>query len=198
MQALNVSDTNLSKYRNEYLFITKNRNARLIEFFLEKGDSIGAHTHPYGEDCASVLSGELSYYISNKELITVRQGEVVFGWKDVIHGYLNENDVPVHMIVFATPEEIGLAYPDDSDERVVHLPLNQRMLKISDGEKVRNSEYSSFEFININGKYFEQMEPGYTKAYIDFASKHIYLFEEEDVELELPQGKDLLKYKVKS
>jgi len=43
-----------------------------VIFQLQEG--IPPHSHPFGEDCAVVLSGHLDYYISNKK-IYIFEGE---------------------------------------------------------------------------------------------------------------------------
>jgi quercetin dioxygenase-like cupin family protein len=64
-------------------------------------EGIQPHLHPYGEDCAIVFSGKLTYYVNNRETIDVNQGEVVFGWKNVIHGYLNQYQQPLHLLILS-------------------------------------------------------------------------------------------------
>lgn len=69
---------------------------RIIEFYF----------HPYGEDHALILEGELTYDISFKEQIVVNKNSLVFGWTNYVYGYHNLNDMPLHILVFATTENI--------------------------------------------------------------------------------------------
>ena len=81
------------------------KNHRVLYFQINKEDNgIEAHFHPYGEDHALILEGELKYDISFQEQIVVNQNSLVFGWTNYVHGYHNLNDKPLHILVFATPQ----------------------------------------------------------------------------------------------
>ena len=67
-------------------------------------DGIVAHFHPFGEDHALILDGELTYDISFDEQIVAKKNTLVFGWTNYVHGYHNPSAKPLHILIFATPE----------------------------------------------------------------------------------------------
>lgn len=146
-----------------------------------------------GEDCALVLEGKLSYFITNMETIQVEPGELVFGWKSVIHGYLNEQSQSLHLLVFVTPSKIGLSYPTDDDPTIQKLSTHHRKID-PHYQGLVQSEFSTFTFITIYGIYQEEKEKGILKVFVDWEIKEIYVFENEDVLLEMTGKKRLLKY----
>lgn len=104
------------------------KNHRVLYFQIDKDDNgIEAHFHPYGEDHALILEGELTYDISFKEQIVVNKNSLVFGWTNYVHGYHNSNDMPLHILVFATPENNLSVY-------------NQSKLPIQDYTGIRKIE----------------------------------------------------------
>lgn len=46
----------------------------------------------------------MTYDISFKEQIVVNKNSLVFGWTNYVHGYHNSNNMPLHILVFATLE----------------------------------------------------------------------------------------------
>jgi quercetin dioxygenase-like cupin family protein len=181
------------------MYQSKGIQTRLIEGVFSKGGEIGPHTHPKGEDCAIVLSGQLGYWISNKEMLQIQPGEVVFGWRDVIHGYCNTQEELVHLLIFATPEKTGLEYPEDEDNRVIHLPLDERIIG-KDNERVFTSEYSAFSFVTVSDGYRETNSTDALVVFVDDSQKLLYIFDREPVVLEGTglSGKRLLRYEAKS
>ncbi|AMO85759.1 hypothetical protein B857_00621 [Solibacillus isronensis B3W22] len=81
------------------------KNHRVLYFQINKEDEgIDAHFHPLGEDHALILEGELTYDISFEEQIVAKKNNLVFGWTNYVHGYHNYSEKPLHILVFATPE----------------------------------------------------------------------------------------------
>ena len=103
------------------------KNHRVLYFQLEEKDAgIDAHFHPFGEDHAFILEGELTYDFSFEEQLVARKNSLVFGWTNAVHGYHNDNETPLHILVFATPEqndsvfdESKLLTKDDSNIRYI-------------------------------------------------------------------------------
>ncbi|MGD8189631.1 cupin domain-containing protein [Brevibacillus ginsengisoli] len=178
-----------------------NETCRLIEGYLSPGDEIGPHTHPLGEDCAIVLSGRLTYYLSNTRTMEVGPGEVVFGFQNVIHGYANLYKEPVHLLIFATPKDTGLAYPSENDPAVIHLPDHARVLSpASKPASTRESAYSSFSFVDVEEVYELPHEEGMTNVFVDFEQKQVHIFDNLPVSLHVDFGaeKKFLRYQVRS
>ena len=81
------------------------KNHRVLYFQINNGDKgIDAHFHPFGEDHALILEGELTYDISFEEQIVAKKNNLVFGWTNYVHGYHNSSEKPLHILVFATPK----------------------------------------------------------------------------------------------
>lgn len=180
-------------------YVSEGGTSRLIEGVLIKDGEIGPHLHPSGEDCAIVLSGTLTYWISNQETVKVRPGELVCGWENIIHGYRNDEDEPVHLLVLATPEEIGLEYLPDTDQKVIHLPLQERKRSFAESRPAVSS-YSTFSYVYVQDKYVESNDTNRFVAFLDVEEKRVYLFDREPVVLELPAGQArwLWRYEAKS
>jgi mannose-6-phosphate isomerase-like protein (cupin superfamily) len=99
------------------------KNHRILYFQLNKEDEgIAAHFHPYGEDSALVLQGELTYDISFDQQIVASENNVLFGWTNNVHGYHNVHENPLHILVFATPENNPSEY---KRERLPKQSLSQ-------------------------------------------------------------------------
>lgn len=81
------------------------KNHRVLYFQINNEDNgIEAHFHPFGEDHALILEGELTYDVSFEEQIVAKKNNLVFGWTNYVHGYHNFSEIPLHILVFATPE----------------------------------------------------------------------------------------------
>jgi hypothetical protein len=121
----------------------------------------------------------------------------VFGWQNVLHGYLNQEKEPVHLLVFVTPGKIGLAYPDDDDPIVRKVPVECRKVHAEEEVNV-SSKYSSFQTVIVHGRYEEIEEPDIFKVFIDWKKKQLFIFDGEKVELTTDKPVRLLKYVAKS
>lgn len=101
------------------------KNHRVLYFQINNEDEgIDAHFHPLGEDHALVLEGELTYDISFEEQIVAKKNNLVFGWTNHVHGYHNYSEKPLHILVFATPENNLSVY-------------NQRELPVKNNTNIR-------------------------------------------------------------
>ncbi|WP_339194697.1 cupin domain-containing protein [Solibacillus sp. FSL R5-0449] len=102
------------------------KNHRILYFQINNGDEgIKAHFHPFGEDHALILEGELTYDISFEEQIIAVKNNLVFGWSNYVHGYCNNTERPLHILVFATPENNSSVY-------------NQREQNVKNHSKIRH------------------------------------------------------------
>lgn len=62
MEVYNLFSDNRHKVNK--IIESDNKNIRIIEFnLLKESSEIPPHFHPYGEDCAYVIKGELTYYV---------------------------------------------------------------------------------------------------------------------------------------
>ncbi|MEO4055042.1 hypothetical protein [Solibacillus sp. CAU 1738] len=126
-----------SNKKFEKVWESIDRNHRILYFQLDKDDEgIPAHFHPNGEDSAIILHGELTYDISFDHQIKAIEHDIVFGWTNDVHGYHNKSQGPVHILVFATPEQNPSLYEQNQiythkDKKVRKAKLNQYFKEIS-------------------------------------------------------------------
>ena len=197
VEIIELSHSLLPVYKNELILTSRGNQTELYEIVFPRGKGLAAHIHTAGEDCALVLSGNLTYYVGNRETIQVEPGGLVFGWQNVLHGYLNRGDEPVRLVVFVTPGKIGLAYPADGDSRVRKVPVDQRKVHVED-EVAVSSEYASFRTVLVEGRYEEPEEPGVFKVFVDWKRKRLVVFDGEKVELIAEEPVRLLRYAARS
>jgi quercetin dioxygenase-like cupin family protein len=198
MKIIDLSVSNLNQSKGEKIFETRNKNARLIEFVLQKDEGIPPHLHPLGEDCALVLSGNLTYYIKNDQTLSATPGDTVFGWRNVIHGYKNLDVEPVHMLIFASPENIGLEYLPDEHPNVLHLPLEERIIHYHDIGNSKSMGFGVYENIIVDGPHTETKEDQLTYIFVDSKHKKILVAENENINFSNESQTVYLKYIVKS
>jgi quercetin dioxygenase-like cupin family protein len=198
MKVLDLSKTNLHQSKAEPIYRSIGQKTRLSEAVFLQHEGISPHLHPHGEDCAIVLQGKMSYYVSNDDTIPVEPGELVFGWQHVLHGYLNEQAEPLQILLFVTPGSTGLAYPPDSDPSVKHIAVRERKVNCREKGVVIRSFYSTFETLAIQGEYVEGREEGVVKAFVDWERREVVVFDNEEVRLDYPEGRLLLKYTARS
>ncbi|MGD6900327.1 cupin domain-containing protein [Bacillus infantis] len=173
---------------------SKDKNTRILYFNLSKHDEeIPPHIHPQGEDSAYVLQGSLSYYIDLDECITVKAGELVTGWSNVIHGYKNLSENNVRFLVFATPEENLTVYPSIDSSQIVRIPIQERHFICLDNKVNIASNFTTYNTIEISGKYYEEKEDVF-KVFLDLANNVLYTFEDEAVVTESLTPKRFLRF----
>lgn len=176
MRYYDLSTTNLNKSRNTLIDVSSDKKISMYEVIFLPGQGIQPHIHPIGEDCAVVLDGELTYYITNVDTITAVPGEIVFGRSNVLHGYQNEGTDPIHLLVLVAPDKIGLDYPGDNSPSVRKIPIDERKKSVFDLSIPMTSECTKFESINIGHIYEEPCEEGKYKAFINWYQKrYMYL-----------------------
>lgn len=141
MEKLNIRK--LIHLQEKYLKVweSKDLQHRILYFQLDKEDEgIPAHFHPYGEDHAIILAGELTYDISFDRQIKAVENEIVFGWNKYIHGYRNHSDKPLHLLVFATPEYNPSVYTKEekNDQKIRKAKIDESFTTIA-SERIKFS-----------------------------------------------------------
>lgn len=183
------------------VFESKEKQCRLIEGVLPPAFEIGPHSHPLGEDCGLVLSGLLTYYLDHKNTVSVHPGELVIGYANVIHGYLNQTLEDVHVVLFATPQETGLEYPEKGDHTIICLPIEERKISCQNEQMsslLSSSPLSRFSALQISGIHEEDREIGICKIFVDWNNKEAYVFDDEPVYLQVNGSTVFLVYSAKS
>ena len=137
------------------------KNHRILYFQMNKEDiGIDAHFHPFGEDSALVLQGELTYDISFEEQLVAKENNLVFGWTNTVHGYHNVHETPLHILVFATPEHNPSEY-------------NKALLPAQSLHNIRHIVVSKMKTVESNRVHFSTVQPtSFTNClYVDLKRK---------------------------
>lgn len=103
-----------------------------------------------------------------------------------------QGDVPLQLLVFVAPHNIGLDYPADDDPRVIHLPKEKRVTQGAIEDRF-SSPYSQFEIIEVMGRYAEPLKPQF-QVFVDVLRRDLYIFDEEPVVLSFSRPTRLIKY----
>lgn len=196
MKVFDLSKTVINQSKNDLIYKTENEKYWVYEVIFQSNEGIPPHSHPFGEDCAVVLSGYLDYYVSNKKTIRASKGEIVFGWKNHIHGYINNEIEPLHLLILVTPNKIGLEYLPDDDPKIIHVSEEKRLIKQLE-YRVASSSFSSFEKITVDGTYFEACNDKDIVAFINCEDKKVYIFEDEYTEITTINPSVFIKYSAK-
>lgn len=102
---VHLKELMISNTKYQKVWESSCKNHRILYFQINSNDiGIEAHFHPFGKDHAFVLQGELTYDISFERQIKAKENSLVFGWTNYVHGYQNDSDQPLHILVFATPK----------------------------------------------------------------------------------------------
>ncbi|WP_052344239.1 cupin domain-containing protein [Bacillus ndiopicus] len=105
METINIQKLIDSDIKFKKIWESDCKNHRVLYFQLDSNEEgIPAHFHPFGEDSAIVVQGELMYDISFEQQLRAEENEIVFGWTNYVHGYHNERAETLHLLIFATPE----------------------------------------------------------------------------------------------
>ncbi|WP_144551398.1 cupin domain-containing protein [Bacillus mycoides] len=196
MKVFDLSKTVINQSKNDLIYKTEDEKYWMYEVIFQSKEGIPPHSHPFGEDCAIVLSGHLDYYVSNKKTIRASKGEMVFGWKNHIHGYINNEMGPLHLLILVTPKKIGLEYLSDDDPKIVHVSEEKRIMKQFE-YRVASSPLSSFEKITVDGTYSEVCNEKGIVIFIHCEDKKVYIFEDEYIEITTSNPTVFIKYTAK-
>jgi len=63
VKIIELSHSLLPVYKNELILASRGNQTELYEIVFPRGKGLAAHIHTAGEDCALVLSGNLTYYV---------------------------------------------------------------------------------------------------------------------------------------
>lgn len=193
MKVFDLSKTCINQSKNDLIYKTENDKYWIYEVIFQSKEGIPPHSHPFGEDCAVVLSSHLDYYVSNKKIIRASKGEIVFGWKNHIHGYINNEIEPLHLLIFVSPNKIGLEYLPDDDPKIIHLPEERRLIKHFEYREAI-SQFSSFEKITVDGSYSEICNANGIVVFINCEDKKIFIFENEYIKITTTCPTMFIKY----
>ncbi|EEL50468.1 MULTISPECIES: cupin domain-containing protein [Bacillus cereus group] len=196
MKVFDLSKTVINQSKNDLIYKTEDEKYWMYEVIFQSKEGIPPHSHPFGEDCAIVLSGHLDYYVSNKKTIRASKGEMVFGWKNHIHGYINNEMGPLHLLILVTPKKIGLEYLSDDDPKIVHVSEEKRIMKQFE-YRLASSPLSSFEKITVDGTYSEACNEKGIVIFIHCEDKKVYIFEDEYIEITTSNPTVFIKYTAK-
>lgn len=88
--------------------ITDSKDAIVVAWQVEPGQTIPAHTHPGGQDTWTILTGSGDYCLdesgNTKPVVT---GDVVVAYNDQIHGVSNNGNGPLRFISVISPADAG-------------------------------------------------------------------------------------------
>lgn len=167
---INLNELIASNIKFQKIWESKDYNHRLLYFQIDpEDDGIPAHFHPEGEDSAIILKGELSYDISFKHQISANENDIVFGWTNCVHGYHNNSILPLHILVFATPDHNPSIYEHSAS---CINDITVRKAKISPLFNVVSSSRMTFSVI------YKEYQPN-TLAY-NWSSKLIKEVKQEE------------------
>ena len=165
MEIFNLRELINSEIKFSKLWESSCQNHRILYFQIDSEiEDIPAHFHPNGEDSAIVLQGELTYDVNFEEQITAFENEFVFGWTNCVHGYHNKASNPLHILIFATPENNSSIY---------------------DKDKLPESEFNEIRIINVSHSMIE-LESNrmiFSSGKIDTYQDNMFIFNREKKEL---------------
>lgn len=171
LKALMKSDIKFEK-----IWESSCKNHRVLYFQFDNEDNgINAHFHLYGEDHALILEGELTYDVSFEEQIVAKENNLVFGWTNYVHGYHNFSRKPLHILVFATPEN-NLSVYDESKLPIQNYTNIRIIEKLPNKDKLVSDRviFSSVPPKDLSNTFiidFESKKVEYPKSKVDSNDK---------------------------
>jgi quercetin dioxygenase-like cupin family protein len=88
--------------------VTESKEATIVAWYINPGQTIPPHVHPQGQDTWTVLSGTGQYYLDklgNHQ--TIVAGDVVVAIAGDVHGVYNHSDEALIFISVVAPLEAG-------------------------------------------------------------------------------------------
>ena len=120
MEIFNLRELMNSEIKFSKLWESSCKNHRILYFQIDsEAEDIPVHFHPNGEDNAIVLQGKLTYDVKFEEQINAFENDIVFGWTNYVHGYHNKHSIPLHILIFATPENNWSVFDKDKLPEVI-------------------------------------------------------------------------------
>lgn len=190
MQTVDLSETALDRPKNDAVYESDGGRCTVYEVVFQHGGGLSPHVHPTGEDCALVLSGTLTYSVSPDETIFASPGEFVLGRRNHVHGYANESNDPLHLLVFTAPERIGLSYQFDGDVST------RSTRKLSPPASTAETEFSTVSYTTAADASPEGC--GTVDIFVDWNRGRIFVFDAEPLSRSLPAETPLLRYTTRS
>ncbi|MBK3497036.1 hypothetical protein JFL43_19790 [Viridibacillus sp. YIM B01967] len=80
------------------------------------------------------------------------ENEIVFGWTNYVHGYHNNSHSPLHILIFATPEQNPCVY--EKNELIIYKDKSVRKAKLT-----QHFEKSSSSRMNFSVGIIEKYKP---------------------------------------
>ena len=88
--------------------VTESKDAVVVAWFLQPGQSIAPHVHPHGQDTWTILTGMGEYTIDAAGTTqAIEAGDVVVATVGLVHGLQNTGSEPLSFISIVAPAEAG-------------------------------------------------------------------------------------------
>jgi quercetin dioxygenase-like cupin family protein len=88
--------------------ITESRDAVVVVWYIQPGQTIPTHIHPHGQDTWTVLAGSGDYYLDQAGTTQpIVAGDVVIAPLGSVHGVANRSDQPLIFISVVSPASAG-------------------------------------------------------------------------------------------
>lgn len=88
--------------------MTESKEATVVAWYVRPGQAISPHTHPYGQDTWTILSGSGEYYLDAAGLKKpIVAGDVVVAHVGSVHGVFNSGTEPLVFISVVSPSDAG-------------------------------------------------------------------------------------------
>jgi quercetin dioxygenase-like cupin family protein len=88
--------------------ITESKEAVIVAWYIQPGQTIPAHTHPHGQDTWTILAGRGEYYLDQAETTqSIVAGDVVVAHTGCVHGVVNNGNEPFVFISVVSPADAG-------------------------------------------------------------------------------------------
>lgn len=88
--------------------VTESKDAVVVAWYIQPGQTILPHVHPHGQDTWTILSGQGEYYLDEAGTTqSIGAGDVVIAPIGSVHGVTNLGDQPLMFISVVSPAEAG-------------------------------------------------------------------------------------------
>lgn len=101
--------------------ITESKNAVVVAWYIQPGQTIPAHIHPNGQDTWTILTGCGEYYLDEARTTTaIAAGDVVIAPTGCVHGVFNHGNKPLVFISVVSPADAGYQRVALADSLALH------------------------------------------------------------------------------
>ncbi len=88
--------------------VTESADAIVVAWYIQTGQEIAAHIHPYGQDTWTILAGSGEYYLDRDGTKkSIEAGDVVIAPQGAVHGVYNQSEAPLIFISVVSPATAG-------------------------------------------------------------------------------------------